>query len=203
MAELVRENIEWVNFRWDHAPDTTRRRVLLIGDSIANGYHGTVSARLEGFANVDLMATSKAINDPAIRRETQYATEDYSHALIHFNNGLHGWHLSVDEYAAALRGYVKFLRDLAPDAKLVWATSTPMTVNGQPETNCPEMNPKVLARNAAAAPIMQEFGIPVNDLYSLVVGKAELRSGDAAHFSAAGRELQGKQVAEVIRKALD
>lgn len=202
MPELIRENIEWVNLRWDHSPDTTRPRVLLVGDSISNGYHGTVSARLEGFANVDLMATSKAISDPAILRETRYATEDYKHALVHFNNGLHGWHLSVDDYATSLRAYVEFLRELVPNAKLIWANSTPMTVNGQPETLCPEMNPKVLARNAAAAPIMREFGIPVNDLYGLVVGKAELRSGDAAHFSAAGRELQGKQVAEIIRKAM-
>lgn len=47
MTTPVREEIEWVNFRWDHALDTSLPRVLLIGDSIANGYHGTVSASLK------------------------------------------------------------------------------------------------------------------------------------------------------------
>lgn len=101
---MFRQQIEWVNFRWDHAPDTSRPRVLLIGDSIANGYHGPVSASLKDRFNVDLLATSKCVADPAFVRETRFAMEEYSHALIHFNNGLHGGHLTDAEYEAGLRG---------------------------------------------------------------------------------------------------
>ena len=199
MKDHVREDIEWCNFRWDHAPDATLPRVLLIGDSIAYGYHGVVSARLEGVANVDLLATSKCITDPALARETRFVMEEYEHAVIHFNNGLHGKHLSDAEYEAGLREYVRTLMQLS-NARLVWAGSTPMTEPHDPSTLSVEHNPRVLNRNRIAVDIMNEQDIPVHDLYAFVVGRPELRvgNGDRAHYNAKGHSVQGEAVAETI-----
>jgi hypothetical protein len=34
----IRENIEWTNMRWNDAPDNSKARILLIGDSIVVGH---------------------------------------------------------------------------------------------------------------------------------------------------------------------
>jgi len=200
----VREDIEWCNFRWDHAPDTTLPRVLLIGDSIVVGYREVVSGRLEGVANVDMLATSKCITDPALVRETRFVMEEYEHAVIHFNNGLHGKHLSDEQYEAGLREYVRTLRQLS-NARLVWASSTPVAKAGDPAALHEERNPQVLSRNRIAAEIMKEHGIPVHDLYGLVVGRPELRVGgaDLAHYNADGQAVQGEAVAKTILGILE
>ena len=62
-----RENIEWCNI-W--IPDATRTdlpRVLLIGDSICNGYHTGVEKALQGKGLVAMLATSSALGDPPSR----------------------------------------------------------------------------------------------------------------------------------------
>lgn len=38
----IREDTEWIDFRWHNAPDQTQRRILLIGDSIVVGHGGYV-----------------------------------------------------------------------------------------------------------------------------------------------------------------
>ncbi|NLX05809.1 MAG: SGNH/GDSL hydrolase family protein [Phycisphaerae bacterium] len=202
MQEPTRETIEWCNFRWQDAPDRMRRRVLLIGDSIVAGYHPVVVEELEGVVNVDMLATSKAIDDPAIIKETRYVMEGYRHAIVHFNNGLHGWHLDDEGYRQGLREYVRVLRDLAGDARLIWASSTPISAAGDMGKLCEERNPRVVARNRMAAEIMREAGIPIDDLYGLVVGRADLRSEDSYHYVEKGRRVQGQAVAEVIRRTL-
>ena len=126
MDSNIHEDIEWANFWWEHAPDTKLPRVLLIGDSITNGYHGDVARLLKGKANVDMLATSASICDPSLIAQVKLAVGDYKHAVIHFNNGLHGFHLDDAQYAAGLKRLVETLKQLEPQAKLIWATSTPI-----------------------------------------------------------------------------
>ena len=201
MSIPVREEIEWVNFRWDHAPDVTRPRVLLIGDSIANGYHGVVSAQLQDRANVDLLATSKCVGDPALLRETRFAMEEYEYALIHFNNGLHGQPLADEGYESALRDYARSLAELAPESHLIWASSTPR--RNAEGALCPQRNAQVKARNSLAAAIMTERRILIDDLYSLVADRPELFSADSVHYNDEGRAFLGEAVADLILKTLD
>ena len=199
----VREYTEWCRLHWSSAPDTSRPRVLLIGDSIVVGYHGEVSKLLKGKANVDMLATSKCIADPAFLKETELATEGYDHDVIHFNNGLHGWHVTEEEYASHLARYVKQLRRLAPKAKLIWGSTTPVSVSRDPTKLSPQKNPRVIRLNRIAADVMQANHIPINDLYGLVVGKADLRAADGFHYNRKGHAVQGKAVAEMVRQALE
>lgn len=60
---IRREKIEWCSMRWNNAPDTRKPRALLIGDSIANGYHRFAVEQLNRRFNVDLLATSKSLDD--------------------------------------------------------------------------------------------------------------------------------------------
>lgn len=199
---VQREKYEWANVWWDCADDTTLPRVLLIGDSISCGYSAVVTRLLAGTVHVDRMGTSRSINDPVLVKETALMLEDCKYKVIHFNNGLHGFHLSGPDYAASLQAYVDLLRRLGGEAKLVWGSSTPITVNGDVNTLA-ESNAVVLERNALAAGLMGELGILVNDLYATVAGKPELRSTDGYHYNGDGYEALGKAVADAVRAALE
>ena len=196
----VREDIEWCTFSWQRVNDSDLPRVLLIGDSIAGSYFPGVVSRAEGVASVSLMATSKAVGDPALVRELAYATQDYCHSVIHFNNGLHGRHLSVEDYAAGLRQFVLALREHAPDATLVWATTTPKPSAEEGVKLDPEHNGRVVGRNRAAAGIMSEHGIGTNDLYAAVVDDIDVLSNGEGnvHFNDTGKALLAERVAETL-----
>jgi hypothetical protein len=199
---LVREKYEWSNNWFDCADDTTLPRVMLIGDSISVGYGPTVIEELAGLAHVDRLSNSRNILDPVLHKEIRAALEDRTYGGIHFNNGLHGWHLSIQQYAQGLEQYIGLLREFARGARLIWASSTPCTMVDDPATANPDKNPVVVKRNAAAAEIMAQFGIPTNDLYALVVDRPELKSNDGAHFLDEGKQVQGKAAARVLRAAL-
>ena len=195
-----RERIEWAQIRWENTGDTKLPRVLLIGDSISVGYGGFVKKRLAGKANVDTLATSKAIDDPAFLKETAYMMEDYQHAVVHFNNGLHGGHVTDAAYEENLRQYVKKLREWSPHAKLIWASTTPVPSKEAGVKLDAKRNGVALARNAIAAKVMKENGIPVNDLYGLVVDDIEKLSANKGnvHYNNDGKARQGDAVAEAI-----
>ncbi len=197
----VREPIEWVSIRWHDAPDPDAPRVLLIGDSIAQAYSYAMGNVLKPAATYTLMATSRSVDSPTLHRETRHAMDGYAHAAIHFNIGIHGRHLAGEDYARHLRAYGELLRSLAPDAKLLFGSSTPLVRpgTGQPD---PERNALILARNAAAARVMADLGIPVNDLYPLVVGRDDLYSPDGTHLNQQGSILLGEAVGKAVLAAL-
>ncbi len=202
-AQPKLETIEWCQLRWEQT-NSKRPRVLLIGDSISVGYSGPVKQRLKGKMCVDLLATSKAIDNPAFLKETAYALEGYTHAVIHFNNGLHGWHVTNAEYKKDLAAYVKQLKKLAPQAKLIWASSTPVPSRRKGVKLDKKRNAVVLARNAIAANIMEANGIAINDLYALMVDDIENLSASKGnvHYNQKGRDMQGEAVANAVLAAL-
>ena len=102
-AEHGRENTEWINARWYNANDNKLPRVLLIGDSICNGYHTNVRDELAGTAYVTMYATSKCVTDRSYLKELKYILEEYDYAVIHFNNGLHSLNTDPKEWEAGLR----------------------------------------------------------------------------------------------------
>ena len=201
-APVAHERYEWSNIWWDCADDTTLPRVLLIGDSISCGYSAIVTKLLEGKVHVDRLGTSRSINDPVLLKETVMMLAEYPYAAVHFNNGLHGFHLDAPAYAAALGRYLALIREHAGDARLIWASSTPITVNGDVNT-LNESNQVVTARNAVAAEVMGQAGVPVNDLYSVVLGKPELRSNDGYHYNGQGYDVLGKAVADAVLRGTE
>jgi hypothetical protein len=195
---------------WQFYPAANRDpalpRVLLIGDSICNGYRGVVSRELAGKATVDVWLTPAAENDPGLHGDLEKVLKQGPYAVVHFNIGLHGWpkgRIPEGQYEPLMRKYVEVLRKHAPAAKLIWASSTPITVKDQPAELDPTDNPTITTRNASAARIMQESGVTVNDLYGLVVEqRAQLARGDRFHWKAPAYELMGKQIADRITKLL-
>src|SRR5689334_6470669 len=121
-----REAIEWCDIWISHANETNLPRVLLIGDSIARDYYPEVEKLLAGKAFVARLATSRFVADPVLLKEIGLVLDGARFDVVQFNNGMHGWQHSEAEYQAAFPALVQNIRAHAPNAKLVWATTTPL-----------------------------------------------------------------------------
>jgi hypothetical protein len=199
--EPIRERIEWADIWVTDADKDDLPRVLLIGDSITRGYFSDVEKRLAGKAYCARLTTSKCVSDPSFPDEVQLLLKHYKFTAIHFNNGLHGWGYTEDQYRDGLLKFLATVKENAGDAKLIWATTTPVRERSNLQ-QFGEKTERVKARNKIAAEIMKEHGIPTNDLYGLVEQHPDWHSGDGVHFNGKGKLAQAKQVAESVAKCL-
>ena len=171
--------------------------MLLIGDSITRGYFGGVEQHLSGKAYCARLTTSKCVSDPSFLDEVKLVLKQYKFAVIHFNNGLHGWGYTDEQYRDGLLRLMDTFKKHAADAKLIWTTTTPIR-NRDNLQQVSERTERVKARNKLAAEIMQEHGVQTDDLFGLVESHPEFFAGDGVHYNGKGREAQAKQVAESI-----
>jgi lysophospholipase L1-like esterase len=176
-------------------------KVLLVGDSITRGYHKAVEDALKGKATVCRLTTSKSVGDPGLLAEVKLVLAMASFDVVHFNNGLHGWGYTEEEYAAALPDLVAAIRAGAPKAKLVWAATTPVRVADKLDALA-DKTARVKERNALAAKVMKREGIPTDDLFAAVSDKPDLYSRDGVHFNPKGVAALGTQVADVVKSQL-
>jgi lysophospholipase L1-like esterase len=193
------EEIEWT---WEVRPahaDAKLPNVLLLGDSITRNYYPEVQRQLNGIANVYLMASSTSVGDPRLARQIEEfsSAEGVVFRVVHFNNGMHGWAYSEQEYREAFPGFLAAIRGIAPKAALIWATTTPVKKESDPGPT----NSRVDARNAIALALVKGDGIAVDDQHGLMLQHADLYQ-DAVHFNDAGAVIEGKQAAQVIREEL-
>jgi hypothetical protein len=195
--EPIRERIEWADIWVTDADKDDLPRVLLIGDSITRGYFGEVEKHLAGKAYCARLTTSKCVSDPFFPDEVQLLLKQYPFAVIHFNNGLHGWGYSEEQYRDGLLRLMETFKKHGADAKLIWATTTPVRDRDNLQ-KVSERTERVKARNRIAAEIMKERGIPTNDLFGLVEQYPDWHSGDGVHFNGKGKLAQGVAVAESV-----
>ena len=180
-------------------------RVLLIGDSILNGYRRTVTQALAGKANVDVWINPYHQASGGLYEIMKEVLANGPYDVVHFNLGLHGWpkgRIPEGQYEPLMRKYVQVLQDNARGARLIWASITPVTAKGKPGELDASINPTIVEHNALAAKIMQEKHIPINDLYALMAPKLNLAKGDQFHWTSEGSVLQGQAVAESILREL-
>jgi lysophospholipase L1-like esterase len=170
-------------------------------DHVGDGYGPQVEADLKGKAYVGRMATSKSLGDPALLDEVALVLQEQAFDVIHFNNGMHGAGYSEEEYAAALPALLATLRRYAPNAKLIWASTTDVRQRNHLETADPKTD-RIVQRNRAAAAIVQKENIPTDDLFSLVRGHPDYHAEDGVHFSDKGSGILAAQVSDSIAKLL-
>jgi hypothetical protein len=193
------EKIEWT---WETRPavaDSKLPNVLLLGDSITRNYYPEVQKELSGIANVYLMATSASVGDPRLLHQLAEFSKaaPVKFSVVHFNNGLHGWMYSEAEYRDAFPSFLAELRAIAPNASLVWATTTSVEKNVEPGPS----NVRIDARNGIAQKLIKSNGIAVDDQHELMEHESGLYL-DHVHFNARGAGMQGKQAAQIIRALL-
>ena len=195
------ETYEWDNIWWDH-PEEEAHRVLLIGDSISCGYRRMVNELLDGACYADGFGTSKALDHPCFLEGVRYMAAQMKRCdLIHFNNGLHGWHLTAQAYERAYRAVMEQLQDLFPGTPIVIALTTPVRDPEHPAC-LGERNRIVQERNEIACRVAKDFGFEVNDLYGLMAERGELgHPGDSVHYTEAGYRVLAEQVANAVRRS--
>ena len=198
----AKESIEWCDIWISHANETNLPRVLLIGDSITRAYYPQVEKRLAGKAYVGRLSSSAFISDPVLLMQIKMVLSQYKFDVIHINNGMHGWQHSEQEYKEALPEYLKTIRQYAPNAKLIWANTTPLKVSPpSSENETIATDERIDQRNAIAAQLMQAEGIPVEDLNTPMRGHPEYHE-DNVHFNSRGIAIQAAQIAPDIEKLL-
>ena len=200
-ARSISEAVDWLEVRVNAADDTSLPRVLLVGDSITGGYFPGVVNELKGRANVARFASSRGLGDPALFKELALVLEQYQFSVIHFNNGLHGWAYTEDDYRAEFPKLMQLLKDHAPAAKLIWASTTPHRMGPPKFEQFDPKNKRIQERNRIAAELVAPAGIPVNDLYALEENHPEHMT-DGCHYKPEAAAAQSKQVARFIAAAL-
>jgi Asp-tRNA(Asn)/Glu-tRNA(Gln) amidotransferase A subunit family amidase/lysophospholipase L1-like esterase len=190
-----RESIEWTDAWMPNMNDKALPRVLLIGDSITRGYYAAVEEKLKGKAYVARYTTSKAIGDPALLAEIATFAQQAKFEAVHFNIGMHGWAYSEAEYQRHFPALIAAIREAAPGAKLIWASTTPVRKDRNPGPD----NQRIAERNRIAREAAA--GLVQDDLHALMSAHGDMHSDDV-HFTKEGSALMADQVAATIEKAL-
>jgi len=195
----IPEEIEWTwEVRPPH-PDPKLPNVLLLGDSITRNYYPGVVHGLDGHANVYLLATSSSVGDPRLPDEIKqfYAMESVRFGVVHFNNGMHGWSYSEEQYREAFPAFFKTVRSLAPGGRLIWATTTPVRADASNGAS----NPRIDARNEIASAYVRSLDVTIDDQHALMTHHSDLYQ-DSVHFNGSGASIQAAQVVASIEVAL-
>ncbi len=184
--------------------DAARPRVLLIGDSIHNGYQKQVITALEGKAYVDTWVNPYHQSEHLNKLLAEVLVKG-PYDVIHFNMGLHGWQegrIQPGTFEPLTKAYVEVLKAKLPKAKLIWANSTPVTVKGKPEALDPDINPIIVDHNRMADGVMAGLKVSVNDFYGLLVKRLDLARGDGFHWNGPAYQILGDKCVEEVLKAL-
>lgn len=187
-------------------------RVLLIGDSISIGYTLDTRKLLEGKANLHRIPTNGGPTTNGIANIDKWLGNGKWDA-IHFNWGLHDLKYVDDKkqntdpgkgrVQVPLDEYEKNLRDLVArmkktGAKLIWCTTTPVPSGSPARVEGDERK-----YNEAAAKVMKEQGVMVDDLCEFArpqLDKIQLPAN--VHFNGDGSKFLAGKVAESILNAL-
>lgn len=188
------------------------KKIVLIGDSIRMGYDKYVKEALSGTAEVYYPSENCRFAEYCLRyahvwKENGEWPTDVD--LVHWNAGL--WDVlelfgdgpltSIDYYAEAIARVNKRLRLIFPNAKIVFATSTPV-LEHKCSPDAMRYNKTIDRYNKAAIAALGGTDTLINDLYSYALSFPEEYHSDAVHYNTPGgiEHLGGRVVALVCRE---
>ncbi len=195
---MKKEVHEWIHSWCDETLSEDLPRVLLIGDSITHQYQQQVRELLKGKAYVDYISTSYGIDNPLYNNIIKGFYSNSKYDLVHFNHGLHAWHLSTKSYKNRID---KLLKKLNCKNTII-ANSTVVYLKGNKDINQGAQR-VVEKRNSALEQIANENGYSFNDLHSVSrTIPPEFRTEDGIHYTEKGSIYLAKQVVEKIKTLL-
>ena len=190
----IYESIEWDNTWMEQTENTAARRILYIGDSISVGTRSVANPMGAGKVVFDNVGSSKSLDNPVFFESLSlFASQQPSRAAVFFNNGLHGWHLTDEEYETLYAAMLDKLIGAYSDVPVFPLLSTFTTSPDSPVE-------RVQARNEIVTRLAAARGLTVIDLYSVSKANAA-RLTDGVHFDVEGYNALAKtllQVAESI-----
>jgi len=189
------------------------KRVLILGDQIRVGYQRYVEMALfrtddetEVYfpENHDMMSTYLLRWLPTWKERLKL---DEKVDLVHFNAGL--WDckimedgkqlVSISEYKKNIERLCKMIKGLFPEAKIAFATTTPVS-----EVCTNRCNKDIEQYNQAAIEIVKNNGGVIDDLYSLMKNAPKNCYSDSVNFrTKKGSKILATGVAEFIASQLE
>lgn len=180
------------------------KRIMILGDSISIGYREIVKKTLNGRAEVVFPEENGRFIAHSEFMIHTWTAQLGKPDIVHWNNGL--WDLlmyapfekpftPIDEYIRRLAHMLVVLRSYTQN--VIWASTTPVT-EYERRKNC-----FIEQYNAEASKLMEQKGVPVNDLYSLVLPRAdEFVLPDHVHLTPAGYDACARAASAMIEKYL-
>ena len=192
-----REGIEWLDV-WVTSGNkpAAAPRVLLIGDSITRAYYGDAAKAMGDKVVCDRLATSASLGDPLLLLQVELVLRQYHYDVVHVNNGMHGFDYSEAEYGAAIRPLLKVVQQGAPQARIIWATTTPTGAGTQ------DRNPRILERNRLMRTALAGTTVAIDDLHAVIAADPTMISKDGVHMNPNGSAALGAEVARSVAAAL-
>lgn len=189
------ETYEWDNIWWEHAENKNAPRILAIGDSISCGWRTALNRYYDGKRYVDGFGSSKALDNPYLLPSIKLmASQQPQCDTVLFNNGLHGFHLSTDEYREYYIELLSKLKEEFANKKLFILLTTPVREGDE----LAKRTKTVIERNYAAIDAAEKLDFPIIDLFTPLLAHPELYSGDGVHLTEDGYALLAKTIAENI-----
>ena len=189
------------------------KKILLIGDSIRQGYDKYVKLAFRNTATVHYPAENCRFAEYVLRHLVDWQNDIGGGAdvdLVHWNAGLWDDLIMVDNkpltpiehYKYNVQRVCDVIKILFPRAKMIFATSPPVREAlflGPGK----RFNRDTEEYNAAAIEIVKANGGEINDLYSLVLGAPEEYYSDMTHlYTENGTRLVTDAVISAIENAL-
>ena len=213
MAEKI--TLEWVRM-WRNDIDSDKKRVLLVGDSIINMAYKEIHKLLPEGLTSSKMMTSKGVCCEFLTKEIELvANQDGGeYEIVYFNNGLHFYNQTPEEYEENYRKRLDELKGIIKCDKWILGLSTPITKTvGDPtlgetpiEANLSipfdAKNNIVIEYNKRVMKIAEDYGYDTYDAYSLMVEESHLKV-DPYHYNSEGVHLLAVAVAKKIKEAYE
>jgi len=186
-----------------------KKNIFLIGDSIRIGYCRTVKELLAEEAEV-FYVTENCRNTQYVMTGLLTWIHEFSDPskidIVHFNCG--HWDaaqfagnepLTTEaEFRRNIRLIIESIRNLFPNAKIVFATTTPMNPVNR-ECVCPRSTEDIIRYNQIAEEVVSEHNIPINDLFAVTKDWDASCFADYCHFTPDSNKILGKIVAERLK----
>ncbi|NBR83946.1 MAG: SGNH/GDSL hydrolase family protein [Proteobacteria bacterium] len=169
---------------------------MLIGDSVSRGYTQAVRQALAGKANVHRAPENCGPTANGLKK-IEVWLGDGKWDVIHFNFGIHDRATPLADYSQRLDQLVTRMQKTG--AKVIWASTTPIPDDAAKKQTAAS----IIERNQAAASVMKQRNVAVDDLFTAITPHvAKLQNPNDVHFTAAGYEFLGQQVAASILAVL-
>lgn len=205
--------------------DAALPNLLIYGDSVSIHYTQRVRAKMAGKANVYRLFRNGGDSSTFIAKMSKMHSAmcaepldkpwSFEWDVIQFNVGLHdlkylknklhdkvnGTQVStIETYKANLENIIVYLEKLAPDATLVFATTTPVA----PKELGRKVGDSTRFNQAAREVLARHPKIIINDLHALTKPHHAQWgiAPDNVHYNEMGSNAQGDEVARVMSVAL-
>lgn len=199
--------------------DPKLTRILVVGNSISMGYRNYITEHFKGKAYVDYWVGGSWIDPNSVRGENSAVKRAWKGVLsqgpydvITWNAmTLHMWwppeRCPEETLAPNMTEVVEYLRQMAPQTKVIWVRGTPARENksdGTPTLDNPR-NEIIVRNNRIVDEVMKKYSIPEVDLYS--VAESQLHtvskgSVDLVHWKPEVYQKMAREIVKEIERAL-